>query len=70
MKKGGATCSGCGAGFQRLEISTQPSTQGEYRCPACDELLEKFDGSTLVAYRLTIQPSTNSLKDKMGPPAV
>ena len=36
-----------------------PIADGEYRCPTCDELLEVLDGSRLVAYRLTIQPSRN-----------
>jgi hypothetical protein len=36
-----------------LELSTQSGTKGEYRCPACGELLEKFNGNALVAYRLT-----------------
>ena len=30
--------------------------KGEYRCLACGELLEQFDGSSMVAYRFTTQP--------------
>ena len=56
MKKGDVTCSECGAGFLRLELPFEQGIKGEYRCPACGTVLEKFDGSTLVAYRLTIQP--------------
>nr|WP_247510421.1 hypothetical protein [Bradyrhizobium sp. 157] len=62
MKKGDVTCSNCGAGFRRLELSSQRGTEGEYRCPVCDMALEATDGRTLVAYRLTIQPSTRSLR--------
>ena len=63
MKKGDVTCPHCGAGFRRLEISSKPGTKGEYRCPVCDTGLEELDGSTLVAYRLTIQPSIRALHD-------
>jgi DNA-directed RNA polymerase subunit RPC12/RpoP len=63
MKKGDVICSECGAGFRRLELTSQPGSKGEYRCPACGEVLEKFDGSAFVAYRLTIQPSVKSIRD-------
>ena len=63
MKKDDVTCSECGAGFRRLELTSKSGTKGEYRCPACDAVLEKFDGSALVAYRLTIQPSTRGIRD-------
>jgi hypothetical protein len=56
MKKGSATCTKCGAGFRRLELSSQPGPKGEYRCPSCHNLIEVLDGSTLVVYRLTVQP--------------
>jgi DNA-directed RNA polymerase subunit RPC12/RpoP len=62
MKKGDVTCSACGAGFRRLELASGPATQGEYRCPTCGELLEKFDGNAFVAYRLTIQPSIRGVR--------
>jgi predicted Zn finger-like uncharacterized protein len=51
------TCPECGAGFRRLELDTLRGDKGEYRCPVCDHALETFDGSKLVAYRLTIQPA-------------
>ena len=63
MKKDDVTCPECGAGFRRLELTSQWGTRGEYRCPACDAVLEKFDGGVLVAYRLTIQPSTRGVRD-------
>jgi hypothetical protein len=37
-------CAECGAGFRRIELATHPGATGEYRCPACDTVLEKFDG--------------------------
>jgi hypothetical protein len=68
MKKGDATCSECGAGFRRLELMSLPPSRGEYRCPACGTVLEKFNGTTFVAYRLTIHPSTKD-RARIGPPA-
>ncbi|MCP3470168.1 hypothetical protein NLM33_07495 [Bradyrhizobium sp. CCGUVB1N3] len=62
MKKGDVTCLHCKAGFRRLELATEPPTTGEYRCPACDEVVEKFDGLAFVAYRLTIQPSMKGIR--------
>ncbi len=56
MKTGSAVCSECRAGFRRLELESEPGSKGEYRCPLCDNLLESFDGSMLIAYRLTIIP--------------
>jgi hypothetical protein len=52
-----------GLAFSALSWSFQRSrAKGEYRCPACGELLEKF-GSALIAYRLTIQPSIKDIRD-------
>jgi C4-type Zn-finger protein len=56
MMKNDAICPGCSAGFRRIELLTQRGVEGEYRCPICDQLLEAFDGSTEIAYRLTITP--------------
>jgi hypothetical protein len=33
-----------------------PGESGEFRCLACNQLLEVFDGSHQVAMRLTVQP--------------
>lgn len=51
----------CGAGFRRIELSSKSRDKGEYRCPVCDTALETFDGTKLIAYRLTIQPSIRAL---------
>jgi DNA-directed RNA polymerase subunit RPC12/RpoP len=63
MKKNDVTCHECGAGFRRLELQFAQGANGEYHCSACGELLEVFDGSKVVAYRLTVQPSIRALKD-------
>ena len=56
MRKNDVMCRECGAGFRRIELTSQPGFKGQYRCPACDAMLEAFDGGHLVAYRLTVQP--------------
>jgi transposase-like protein len=56
MKMGSAVCPKCRAGFRRVELESESGSNGEYRCPLCDNLLETFDGSRLIAYRLTIVP--------------
>jgi hypothetical protein len=43
-------------------LSSASGAKGEYHCPACNTLLEVFDGGHLVAYRLTIEPSVRLLK--------
>nr|WP_249137360.1 MJ0042-type zinc finger domain-containing protein [Bradyrhizobium tropiciagri] len=58
MKLADVTCPHCRAGFQRVELSSMSGTKSEYRCPVCDTVLELLDGNTLVAYRLTVQPTT------------
>lgn len=62
MKKNDVTCSACGAGFRRLQLTTPPPNTGEYRCPACDEVVETFDGRAFIAYRMTIQPSLKAAR--------
>jgi hypothetical protein len=59
MRMNDVTCHECGAGFQRLELISEPGTTGEYRCPACKQTLESFDGSKFIAYRLTVHPLDN-----------
>ena len=56
MKKDDVTCPNCHAGFRRIEVFSRGGERGEYRCPVCAMLLEAFDGSTAIAYRLTVQP--------------
>jgi hypothetical protein len=58
MKKSDVFCSECGAGFSRLELWSQPGEKDEYHCPLCDRPLERFDGTKLIAYRLSIEPGT------------
>jgi DNA-directed RNA polymerase subunit RPC12/RpoP len=63
VKQTDVICSDCGAGFRRLELSSRPGHKGEYRCPACNSPIEVFDGSRLIAYRLTIEPSIRAIRD-------
>jgi predicted Zn finger-like uncharacterized protein len=64
MLKGDATCPECGAGFRRIELTSVNGKQGEFRCPLCETLIESWDGSTEVAYRLTIQPSLKGFHEQ------
>jgi DNA-directed RNA polymerase subunit RPC12/RpoP len=57
MKKSDVTCPDCSAGYRRLELETRSGSAGQYRCLICDRVLEVFDGSREIAYRLTVQPS-------------
>lgn len=64
MRKSDVTCAECGAGFRRIELDSLPGSSGEYRCPACGEVLETFDSKqAFVAYRLTIQPSIKAVRE-------
>lgn len=63
MRKGDVTCPECGAGFRRLELVSQQGAKGDYRCPGCGAVLELFDGSSLIVYRLTVEPSLKSVRE-------
>jgi transposase-like protein len=63
MRKSDVTCPECGAGFRRIELTSQPGIEGQYRCPTCDTVLENLSGSDLVTYRLTVQPSIRALHE-------
>jgi hypothetical protein len=60
MQISDVTCPECNAGYRRLQLSYQPGATGEYRCRCCDHVLEVFDGSACVAFRLTVQPERAS----------
>jgi hypothetical protein len=57
MKKSDVTCPDCFAGYLRIELEFRKGLPGQYKCLVCDRLLEVFDGSREIAYRLTVQPS-------------
>jgi transposase-like protein len=57
MKKGDIICPECNAGIRRIELHSRPGRPGEYRCPLCGHLLEVSDGSSDIAYRLTVAPA-------------
>jgi len=48
---GGSSCKAC------------PERKAVFRCTLCDRVLEVFDGTKEVAYRLTVQPSIKALND-------
>ena len=56
MRKGDVICPECDAGFRRIELASRRGSPGEFRCPLCNHVLEVFDGSTEIAYRLTVAP--------------
>jgi transposase-like protein len=56
MEKGDVICPGCSAGFRRIELVSRRGFVGEFHCPLCDRVLEVSDGSTEIAYRLTVAP--------------
>lgn len=56
MRKGDVLCPECHAGFRRIELASRPGKAGEFRCPLCHHVLEISDGSTDIAYRLTVAP--------------
>jgi hypothetical protein len=62
MQKSDVICPKCNAGYRRLQLFSQKGTAGEYRCRLCDHVLEVLDGSTSVAYRLTVQSERASNK--------
>jgi transposase-like protein len=56
MRKGDVICPECNAGFRRIELDSRRGHAGEFHCPLCDHTLEVFDGTTEIAYRLTVAP--------------
>ncbi|PDT74636.1 hypothetical protein CO675_24615 [Bradyrhizobium sp. C9] len=60
MRKSDVTCPHCQAGYRRIELTSKGGIPGEFRCLVCDQLIELMDGSTDVAFRLTVQPGKTS----------
>jgi len=60
MKKSDVICPKCNAGYRRIELMSRPGIRGEFRCLTCNHVLEVFDGSREVAFRLTVQPERTS----------
>ena len=56
MRKSDRTCPDCKAAFRRIELQSRKGMAREFRCPICNALLETGDGSTEIAYRLTVAP--------------
>ena len=61
MIKSDVICPRCAAGYRRIELKSKPWTVGEFRCLTCDQLLETFDGTANVAWRLTVQPTLDRI---------
>ncbi|QOZ37155.1 hypothetical protein XH92_41045 [Bradyrhizobium sp. CCBAU 53421] len=60
MRKSDVTCPKYQAGYRRIELTSKGGPAGEFRCLVCSEVLERMDGSTDIAFRLTVQPNANS----------
>jgi hypothetical protein len=45
------------AGYRRIELFSKGGKPSQYRCLICTRVLEVFDGSSEIAYRLTVQPN-------------
>ncbi len=56
MRSSDVICPECSAGYRRIEVDSLPGKAGRYNCLICEQVLEVFDGSKEVAYRLTVQP--------------
>jgi len=63
MRKSDVICPACHAGFQRIELTSAKGRSGNFCCPVCSHLIESLDDSTLVAYRLTVNPIMKVLKE-------
>jgi transposase-like protein len=57
MKKTDVQCPDCLACYKRIELAGRNGAIGRFRCEICDRVLEVFDGSIEVAYRLTVPPT-------------
>jgi DNA-directed RNA polymerase subunit RPC12/RpoP len=57
MKKSDVQCPNCSAGYRRIELVSKKGQPGSYSCALCKQPLEMFDGSSEIAYRLTVTPS-------------
>jgi transposase-like protein len=56
MKKTDIQCPECAAGYRRIELVSTCGAAGAFRCQVCNRVLETFDGSTEIVYRLTVVP--------------
>jgi hypothetical protein len=45
------------AGYRRIELASRKGKPGSYTCALCKQPLEVFDGSSEIAYRLTVTPT-------------
>jgi uncharacterized Zn finger protein len=64
MRKADVQCPECSAGYRRIELISKKGRPGAYHCLVCGKSLEAFDGSTDVAYRLTVVPERVADNDR------
>jgi transposase-like protein len=57
MKKADIQCPNCSAGYRRIELASKKSKPGFFSCALCKQPLERLDGASEVAYRLTVVPT-------------
>jgi|GraSoiStandDraft_26_1057304.scaffolds.fasta_scaffold899208_1 uncharacterized Zn finger protein len=62
MRKNDIACPECNAGFRRIELVSRRGIPGQFRCPVCAQVLEVFDGSKEVGYRLTVAPGLKAAR--------
>ncbi len=70
MRKSDVICSCCGAGFRRLELSSQPGKKGEYRCPADRRVAKQLTERPLATSRDTPTLDRHGLNLRPMPPAL
>jgi len=63
MKRSDVQRPDCSAGYRRIELASKSGQAGAFRCAVCDRVLEVFDGTKEIAYRLTVQPSIRALNN-------
>jgi hypothetical protein len=50
----------CSAGYRRIELTSKKGQPSTYHRLICKQPLEVLDGSTVVAYRITVTPAKHT----------
>jgi hypothetical protein len=66
MNKSDIQCPDCAAGYRRIELVSKKGKSGQYLCLICARVLEVFDGSSEIAYRLTVPPTVATAYAKLS----
>src|SRR6185369_16849162 len=65
--KADVTCPDCFAGYRRIELISRRGQAGQFNCLVCGRVLENFNGSTEIAYRIkTWRPTPASQLRQLG----